>query len=256
MGKVSISVDTSQVTKELHRLLGAPDMKTVLAFNSLFAEVAAEVDAIIHVETGSLKSTARWDSPTVPLGWQGALHVGGAAPGAVNDPAYYGVYELARGGTHFFFAPAYADIPPKMIDIILAFYSGGDAKMAISAVTPSGGGAGKAALKTAAGQAKASSKAAGYKAKAAAKKGALGSRGKISQKKLEAIGYEEAVKQGILTEADVHQDLIDVGALYEPKTKVSGRGAASTAKIGKRSGKTPSRTTKSTRKSFYLGGGL
>ena len=245
MGKISISVDTSQVDKELHRLLVAPDMKTVVAFNGLFAEVAAEVDALIHIETGSLKSTARWDSPTYPGGWQGALHVGGAAPGEINDPAYYGVFELARGGSHFFFGPAYADIPPKMIEIIKDFFSGGDASMAMGAVTPSGGGGAKTAVKSAKASVKHAAKSTTQHAKSS-----LGSKGKISKKRLEAIGYEEAVRQGILTEADVHQDLIDVGALYEPKT--SGRSVESTAKIG-RATKAPSRSTKAVRKSFYLG---
>lgn len=160
MADVKISVDTSQVDKELRRLMEAPDMKTVMAFNGLFAEVAAEVDALIHIETGSLKSTARWDSPSFPTGWQGALHAGGAAPGEIRDPAYYGVYELARGATHFFFAPAYADIPPKMIDIMLNFYSGGDSSLITSDFTPSTGGAGKTAAKSAEASAKRTSKTA------------------------------------------------------------------------------------------------
>jgi hypothetical protein len=137
--KIHVTVDTSQVDKELNRLIQAPDMKTTVAFNALFAEVTAEVMAIIHVETGSLKTTARWDVDPFPTGWQGTVHVGGAAPGEINDPAYYGVYELARGGSHFFFAPAYAEIPSKMIDIIMDFYAGGDAGMAKQAATPTPG---------------------------------------------------------------------------------------------------------------------
>lgn len=137
--KIHVTVDTSQVDKELNRLIQAPDMKTTVAFNALFAEVTAEVMAIIHVETGSLKTTARWEVDPFPTGWQGTVHVGGAAPGEVNDPAYYGVYELARGGSHFFFSPAYSEIPTKMVDIILDFYAGGDAGMAKQAATPTPG---------------------------------------------------------------------------------------------------------------------
>lgn len=142
--KIHVTVDTSQVDKELSRLIQAPDMKTTVAFNALFAEVTAEVMAIIHVETGSLKTTARWDVDPFPTGWQGTVHVGGAAPGQINDPAYYGVFELARGGSHFFFAPAYAEVPSKMVDIIMDFYAGGDAGMAEQASTPTPGVGGAA----------------------------------------------------------------------------------------------------------------
>jgi hypothetical protein len=137
--KIHVTVDTSQVDKELNRLIQAPDMKTTVAFNSVFAEITAEVMAIIHVETGSLKTTARWEVDPFPTGWQGTVHVGGAAPGEINDPAYYGVFELARGGSHFFFAPAYAEIPTKMIDVIMDFYAGGDAGMAEQAASPTPG---------------------------------------------------------------------------------------------------------------------
>jgi hypothetical protein len=151
--KIHVTVDTSQVDKELRRLQEAPDMKTVVAFNALFAEVTAEVMAIIHVETGSLKTTARWEVDPFPTGWQGTVHVGGAAPGEINDPAYYGVFELARGGSHFFFAPAYAEIPSKMTDIIMDFFNGGDAGTAEQASTPTPGigGAASTIVKSAEG---------------------------------------------------------------------------------------------------------
>lgn len=125
--RVHISVDARQVDKELDRLSKAPDMKTEIAFNALFAEITAEVMALIHVETGSLKSTTKWEVDALPTAWQGTVRVGGAAPGEIRDPAYYGVYELARGGSHFFFAPAYSEVPSKMISIILDFYKGGEA---------------------------------------------------------------------------------------------------------------------------------
>lgn len=147
--QLKISVDVKEVQDELHRLMGAPDLKTVLAFNEIFASVTAEVAALIHVETGSLKTTPKWDSPAYPGGWQGTVRVGGAAPGAVNDPAYYGVYELARGGTHFFFAPAYADIPTNMVNAIISFYSNSNMEM-IRAASPSLSGSDKVAIKSAA----------------------------------------------------------------------------------------------------------
>lgn len=147
MGQITISVDVHEVRDELNRLLLAPDIKTILAFNEIFASITAEVAALIHVETGSLKSTPKWDSPAYPGGWEGTLRVGGAAPGAINDPAYYGVYELARGGTHFFFAPAYAQVPGKMVNAIMAFFSNSNMEL-LEAAAPSLSGAGKVAVKS------------------------------------------------------------------------------------------------------------
>lgn len=145
--KITISVDTHEVTDELHRLMVAPDTKTMIAFSAIFAAMTAEVMALVHIETGSLKSTVKWDSPAYPLGWQGTIRVGGAAPGMPRDPAYYGVFELARGGTHFFFAPAYANIPSQMVNAIVAFYDNSGVK-SIEAMTPSLSGVAKVAAKS------------------------------------------------------------------------------------------------------------
>lgn len=141
-------MDVHEVRDELNRLMLAPDVKTVLAFNEIFAAITAEVAALIHVETGSLKTTPKWDSPAYPEGWQGTIHVGGAAPGMPRDPAFYGVYELARGGSHFFFAPAYAEIPGKMVNAIMGFFSNSNFEM-LEAAAPSLSGAGKVAAKSA-----------------------------------------------------------------------------------------------------------
>jgi hypothetical protein len=144
---ITITVDTREVQEELRRLMAAPGLKTVLEFNEIFAYITAEVMAIVHIETGSLKSTVKWDSPTYPGGWHGTIHAGGAAPGRIRDPAFYGVYELARGGSHFFFAPAYEAIPSKMINTILKFYSNSNREF-LTAAAPSLTGAGKVAVKS------------------------------------------------------------------------------------------------------------
>ncbi len=144
---VKVTVDTHEVTDELHRLMKAPDIRLVLEFNNIFAIAAAACWALIHIETGSLKSTIKWTSPAHLGGWQGTLTVGGAAPGWPRDPAFYGVYELARGGTHFFFAPAYANIPSQVINAILGFYANSKIKL-LTAEDPSLTGVTKTALKT------------------------------------------------------------------------------------------------------------
>jgi hypothetical protein len=144
---VKVTVDTREVTDELHRLMLAPDIKLVLEFNAIFAVATAATWAMIHVETGSLKSTVKWTSPGYPEGWQGTLTVGGAAPGWPRDPAYYGVYELARGRTHFFFAPAYANIPSQVINAILGFYANSKIKI-LTVADPSLIGTTKTTIKT------------------------------------------------------------------------------------------------------------
>lgn len=106
-GKVEISVDTSQVDKSLDRLLTRFAPELFLKWEARLARAFLECEAKIHVETGSLKSTARPESEGDGFQWHGQVKVGGAAPGQIRDPAYYGVYELARGGRHFFLEPAY-----------------------------------------------------------------------------------------------------------------------------------------------------
>lgn len=142
-----ITMDAHEATDELGRLERAPDLKTIVAFNEIFASITAEVMALIHIETGSLKTTAKWDSPTYPTGWSGEIRVGGAAPGQVRNPAYYGVYELARGGSHFFFAPAYASVPNKMMEAMIKFYANSDVEFS-EAATPSLSGSVKTAAKS------------------------------------------------------------------------------------------------------------
>lgn len=128
MTKVSITVDDGDVTRELERLSRGLDLGSTLKLEGAVLGIVAEVAAIIHVETGSLKSTVRpadggFDETDVS--WRGGVVVGGAAPGEVRDPAYYGVYELARGGSHFFLEPAYVDLPSVVKDAIEDFMAGG-----------------------------------------------------------------------------------------------------------------------------------
>lgn len=245
----------------------APDMGTVVNFNAIFAAITAEVFAMVHVETGSLKSTVKWDSSPYPKGWQGTVHAGGAAPGEVNDPAYYGVFELHRGGTHFFFAPAYAEVPGKIIDAILAFYAGGDGKMAIKDFTPSPGGSTRGAAKTGIKSVdnavhKATSKATvSTRHEARAKSSTTKApKPKVSQKKLEQIGgYEEAVKQGLMSKRDVSKELENLGALYTPSNArsraSSGRTASETARPTTHTKKVGRVTNRVRPKSFYIQGG-
>jgi hypothetical protein len=138
MPKVNVSCDDHEVTDELDRLIKGPDFRTIGEFESTMLGVLGEIEAIVHIETGSLKSTGRLETSYVGYAWAGTIHYGGAAPGMINDPVYYGVYELARGGTHFFFAPAYDEVPEAIIDGILEFMAGGSSHgMDVSGVAKS-----------------------------------------------------------------------------------------------------------------------
>lgn len=122
-GKVEITIDTRQVDKSLDRLLTRFAPELFLKWEARLARAFLECEAKIHIETGSLKSTARPESEGDDIQWHGQVHVGGAAPGQLRDPAYYGVYELARGARHFFLEPAYQIMGPNEIvqDIIDGF---------------------------------------------------------------------------------------------------------------------------------------
>ena len=127
MSKVTIEIDDSQVVHELDRLIRGMSLADTLELEGSVMEIVAEVAAIVHIETGSLKSTVRpadggFDDTGVT--WKGGVVVGGAAPGSINDPAYYGVYELARGGDHFFLEPAYTDLPVVVREAIVSFMVG------------------------------------------------------------------------------------------------------------------------------------
>lgn len=122
-GKVEIKVDVSEPMRDIDRLLTRFPAELFLKWEGRLARAFLECDARIHVETGSLKSTARPESEGDAVNWHGQVHVGGAAPGQIRDPAYYGVFELARGGSHFFLEPAYDIMGPRNIiqDVIDGF---------------------------------------------------------------------------------------------------------------------------------------
>jgi hypothetical protein len=130
MTKIHIEVDTREVDKELDRLIKGPTAGVIGEFEALLIEVTGQVAEDIHIETGSLFSTVHPTSEMLPFHWQGTIHVGGAAPGQINDPAYYGVFELARGHdggrNHHFYEVAHEQMPHDMIVTILEYLDSGD----------------------------------------------------------------------------------------------------------------------------------
>jgi len=144
MARIHIEVDDSEVRNELNRLIEGPKEVTIGEFEAMLIAATAMTEAAVHIETGSLKSTVHPDSSFEPLRWQGAVRAGGAAPGMPRDPAFYGVYELARGHqngrNHHFYAELHDYVPRETIDIILKFFAAGQknkaAHAAFKAVKP------------------------------------------------------------------------------------------------------------------------
>lgn len=126
MPYIKIEIDDTEARDEINRVMIGPGSRTFFGFEDAFSFAYAEVFRDIHVQTGSLKSTIKVDTVLLDeFTWEGTIRVGGRAPGMPRDPAYYGVYELARGGEHFFFRGAHEIIPHDMVNAILEFYSDG-----------------------------------------------------------------------------------------------------------------------------------
>lgn len=89
--------------RELDRLDGLPDYKTKVAFSGVLREGYVGSQAIVHIETGSLKNSGKTKEKSSRRRWEGTLTYGGPSAG-VNNPVDYAIYELARGGDHDFIA--------------------------------------------------------------------------------------------------------------------------------------------------------
>lgn len=113
--RVDIEVDVSEPMHEIDRLLAEFAPEVFLRLEKLLAAAFLSCWNVVHVETGSLKSTGRPESLATATEWGGRVHFGGAAPGFPRDPAFYGVFELARGGLHFFLQPAYEIMGPERV---------------------------------------------------------------------------------------------------------------------------------------------
>lgn len=129
MSRIHIEVDAKEVNEELDRLIKGPNSATISEFEAVLIEITAQVAENVHIETGSLFSTVHPSSEMLPFRWQGTIHVGGAAPGQVNDPAYYGIFELARGHDggrdHHFYEVAHEQMPHDVILTILEYLDSG-----------------------------------------------------------------------------------------------------------------------------------
>ena len=90
-----------------------PPHKTTKLLEALLDAAFMETQAATHVITESLKASGKVSSDFDGDKWEGVISYGGPlwrvpTPGPPNDPVDYAVYEMARGGTHDFFAPLIA----------------------------------------------------------------------------------------------------------------------------------------------------
>jgi len=79
----------------------------------------AQTQAVVHVETGSLKSSGNSSSKSDRLTkrWEGEIQYGGPST-SINNPVDYAIYEKRRDGAHDFFAPLHL-LHPLYVSAIL-----------------------------------------------------------------------------------------------------------------------------------------
>lgn len=110
MSRVTVTMDATEVIRELDRLSSLPGPET-RRFESILASSFTETQAAVHVITGQLKASGRPSSQSSDGSWTGTI----------SYARHPGIFELARGNTptmnhpeggHGFFGPAY-DTPKE-----------------------------------------------------------------------------------------------------------------------------------------------
>lgn len=102
--------------REAGRLGRLPDAKTVAMLNAVLKDGLLEAVGLTHVDTGSLKSSAKSKSSKTLSQWEGEFSFGGPSAG-INNPVDYAIYEKARGGEHDFFKAVHT-LAPKFREAI------------------------------------------------------------------------------------------------------------------------------------------
>lgn len=82
-------------------VFGHPTHVATVPLETALAAGFVETQAVVHIISGRLKASGRTSSDFHGDTWTGSVEYGGPA----GTPAYYGIYEMARGGTHDFLRP-------------------------------------------------------------------------------------------------------------------------------------------------------
>lgn len=100
---ITVKGDYDEYKRELHRLRGLVDSKSKKELDLALAIIYTDIKSRIHVETKSLKNSARKNSRSKGPVYEGTVTIGGATKvPSVHDPVVYAHYERNRGGTHDF----------------------------------------------------------------------------------------------------------------------------------------------------------
>jgi hypothetical protein len=127
-GRIEIDVDFSGWLAKLEELQHPP----IMELESIFLAKFQEVQAAVHVITGSLKGSGRTDTDYAEGVWKAEMVFGGPAPGYPHGNVGYALAELARGnaptlnhpeGGHYYYEPAY-DMPELIIPVIEEWLGG------------------------------------------------------------------------------------------------------------------------------------
>jgi hypothetical protein len=130
--RMRVSVDTSEVRRDLRRVDDGPDRRHLRRFESILTRQFQQTQIRVHVITGSLRASGRHDSETRRNGgWKGAITYGGglvrtANPGPPANPVKYAKYEYTKpfdeGYDHNFFRDILRD--DDYADVILDWLGG------------------------------------------------------------------------------------------------------------------------------------
>lgn len=100
---IKLKSNWKSIEKELDRLEKAPDRAAIYLDVVLYKGFAA-TQGMVHIETGSLKSSGKANTEFDGDTWKGKIEYGGLSLG-VNNPVTYAIYEKARDGAHDFMLP-------------------------------------------------------------------------------------------------------------------------------------------------------
>ena len=117
---IHITSDFSAIDREIDRITNRqPTRKMKRNLDAVLELGFAQTQAVVHVETGSLKSSGNSSSKSDRLTkrWEGEIQYGGPST-SINNPVDYAIYEKRRDGAHDFFAPLHL-LHPLYVSAIL-----------------------------------------------------------------------------------------------------------------------------------------
>jgi hypothetical protein len=104
---ITISSNWDDIEDEIDRITKRmPTLEMKAALDTALDIAFASTQAVVHVQTGSLKTSGKKGSKSSKARkqWEGTIKYGGPS-GGVNNPVDYAIYEKERDGAHDFFAP-------------------------------------------------------------------------------------------------------------------------------------------------------